>query len=78
MAKDYKMTALTVTRNGNVFTFAWKWGPNATTTKKPKIEYKIVTNGQDIKKVKATAVTLAAGAVSYQITINTANYYPQM
>ena len=77
MAKNYKMTALTVTRNNDVFTMAWKWGPDANTTKKPKLEYKIVTNGQDIKKVKATAVTLAAGAESYQITINPANYYPQ-
>lgn len=77
MAKDYKMTALAVTRNENVFTFSWKWGPDATITKKPKIEFKIVTNGQDIKKVKATAVTLAAGAKTYQITIDPANYYPQ-
>lgn len=77
MAKNYKMTALTVTRNDDVFTMSWKWGPDGNTTKKPKLEYKIVTNGQDIKKVKATAVTLAAGAESYQITINPANYYPQ-
>ena len=44
MAKNYKMTALTVTRNDDVFTMSWKWGPDGNTTKKPKLEYKIVTN----------------------------------
>lgn len=77
MAKNYAMTALNMTRNNEVFTMSWKWGADADTTKKPKIEYKIVTNGLELKKVKATSVTLAAGAVSYQLTINPASYYPE-
>lgn len=72
---DYSMSGLSITRNGNVVTFNWLWGPDVTPSKhQAKLEYKFKIDGAYTKVTKYTAPT--KGTTSYSITMDWSEFYP--
>lgn len=72
---DYKMSGLSITRDNNVITFGWKWGPDVTPSKhQAKLEYKLKVDGAYTSVTKYTAPT--KGTTSYAITLDFSQYYP--
>lgn len=77
MAKYY-CSGLQATRNNTTITFSWLLPPGQT-KKKGQLQYKLVTDGKDPKKVKWTTVKVTGTTLMptfTSITLNPALYYP--